>query len=275
MAVPVALLKKPARLVMAVAVAAPLLIWRLPAQAGPPGDWHASNAAPMTSPRGISCPDDQTCYMVGFSSQNPGASILGTKDGGQTWNVLRPGEGGNILNDISCPAPETCFAVGSTSAGKGVLATRDGGDTWQFTRFSILTNVAAVSCGVSQAPAAQTCVAAGHESRTAGAESPAFAVTTDGGQNWTQRFPSVPEGGALTDVDCPTSVACFAVGRDGAAPLQPGVSPAPLILVSKTRGVAWTKMQAPGAYLSSISCPDESRCYAVSALSGAGGTGVI
>ncbi|MGH2810710.1 MAG: Calx-beta domain-containing protein, partial [Actinomycetota bacterium] len=52
-------------------------------------------------------------------------------------------------------------------------------------------------------------------------------------------------------------------------------SPAPLILVSKTRGVAWTKMQAPGAYLSSISCPDESRCYAVSAVSGAGGTGVI
>ncbi len=55
---------------------------------------------------GVSCPQAQKCFVVGYSG-----AIYKTPDGGQTWRGQSSGTN-NLLDSVACPASNTCLASG-------------------------------------------------------------------------------------------------------------------------------------------------------------------
>jgi photosystem II stability/assembly factor-like uncharacterized protein len=109
-------------------------------------NWTAQYNSTDVVLSGISCPDINTCYAVGGNV----GYIIGTKDGGATWNLLdSPSTPINSdLNDINCPNLNICHAVGNA----GTLVTSiDGGKNWiteyrKPTTPEVTGNIFAIAC---------------------------------------------------------------------------------------------------------------------------------
>ncbi len=82
--------------------------------------------AGYTNLEGIDCPAIDVCEAAGYGPRG----MLGTVDGGATWNPQGPE--GAIMRGISCPDPSTCVAVGQRKGdGRGAIyRTTTGGRAW-------------------------------------------------------------------------------------------------------------------------------------------------
>jgi hypothetical protein len=165
------------------------------------------------------------------------------------------------LNWVSCPAANSCVAVGTyvKSSGAGVtLAERWDGSRWRIqpvpsppgAAWSALNGVSCVS------PSA--CEAVGVTISRSGARR-AVAERWDGARWQIQPAPS-PGGAYLVGVSCTSPTACTAVG--GSTPGLPGKA-----LAERWDGSSWRVQPAPSpaghAFLSGVACTSSSSCTAV------------
>jgi photosystem II stability/assembly factor-like uncharacterized protein len=243
-----------------------------------PNSWYIS---------GISCPDDQTCFIAG-DGPNDAGSIYATTNGGTTWvdeSASLPHQGGNYdtLSSISCPTDLDCFATGD----QNMVATTDGGQTWTFQSIPEPTGqIYAVTCTGSS-----SCFAASTTD-----SSVSILNTVDGGSQWEQQE-AFSQPNDYLGISCPTSAVCVSVGptywantQDGGAtwssgPLPVGTSgsstvscPSVTVCIASTGtgvvstmngGSTWSPDTLPpnvwpnqGGYVEGISCPSDQTCFA-------------
>jgi hypothetical protein len=187
------------------------------------------------------------------------------------------------LNDVSCPAPGSCIAVGSyidSASGRTLAsAARWSGTSWTPILPSSPAGSVAVLEGVSCTSAAN-CIAVGS---TRSEQSIRPLIMKWNGSAWSEISPGsqLPAGrqSVLNDVSCPTATSCEAVGSSFALT---GAERATLAM--HFDGSAWTVRQSanpltPGGQpaqeantLESVSCAGATFCKAVgSHLSSIGG----
>src|SRR5215471_18913367 len=164
------------------------------------------------------------------------------------------------LNWVSCPAANSCMAVGtySKASGAGVtLAELWNGSTWRIqplpsppgAAWSALLGVSCVSPSACEAVGAT--VSRSREWRP--------VMERWNGTKW--QLQPAPSSGAsyLVGVSCTSPTACTAVG--GSAPGTPGRA-----LAERWDGSSWRVQQTPspaGAFLAGVACTSPSACTAV------------
>ena len=162
---------------------------------------------------------------------------------------------------VSCPAANSCMAVGTYTKASGagvVLAERWDGSRWRIQPVpspsgAAWSNLLGVSC---VSPSA--CEAVGVTTSRSGAQK-ALAEGWNGSRWQLQAAPSLPGGGQLNGVSCTSPSACTAVG--GTPPGTPRK-----VLVERWNGSRWQIQSAPspaGAFLSGVACTSSAACTAV------------
>lgn len=182
--------------------------------------WTTSSLPSGFVPGDLQCSSAEDCVASGggvAGVAGNGAGFAFTTDGGATWTAtsvqLSTVLGG--LRQLSCSASGTCLSnVVSPGAGtSSLLSSSDGGATWSSETETGLPEglVTALSC-----TAGSTCWAGGvvntaPKVSAVSLGAPGFiASTTDGGATW-QSSPLPVGVGAVMEVSCPTSTACFAL----------------------------------------------------------------
>ncbi len=228
---------------------------------------------------GISCPSATTCYGVAADW------LVVTKNGGANWTAQQHSP--NLLQAISCPAVDVCYAGGRSEPSEStvVLKSLDGGATWTPSSFGTVGPITSVSCpGVAVCYAVDWNVVSSRampivfktadggvtwvaENATGSAfpwaiSCPSLSVcftatdagilkTSDGGQTWSNQG---PKARAIT---CPTTASCYAFDN---TTLQPTV-----VLATQDGGATWTtENPAVPDYQGQLlvaSCPDAATCY--------------
>ena len=160
---------------------------------------------------------------------------MATHDGGNTWAAHVLGTT-DEMQAISCPIPNTCFAVGWPGA---IYFTGDGGTTWTL-QANVLYGSDNTLLGVSCA-SATSCVAVG----TTG-----VVLSTSNGTTWGAE--SSGTAANLFSVSCPSTVTCVAVGSNGLAAIR--------------NAGTWQPVASGQPHtLLGVSCPYVGTCYAVGA----------
>ena len=195
------------------------------------GNTWSQQTLPLLSPYlqgelyGISC-SGSSCVAVGSYADNMSnyAALAYSSNSGSTWSqVVLPllsGIEGESLTGVSCIGL-FCLAVGEYSTVSqqlpGVAVSRDGGSTWTQATLALPNSYSdGVLNGVSCTQ--DYCVAVGNYNFPGGSNAPtypAIAVTTDGGNTWSQQvltfLPAGFTSGIFYSVDCTGSV-CVAAG---------------------------------------------------------------
>src|SRR6516225_3240092 len=162
---------------------------------------------------------------------------------------------------VSCPAANSCMAVGTytKASGAGVpLAEQWNGSKWRIQPIpsppgAALSNLFGVSC-----VSASACEAVGVTVSGSGAVK-AMAERWNGTSWRLQAAPSPAGGGQLNGVSCTSASACTAVGG------TPQGTPRKT-LVERWNGSSWQIQPAPspaGAFLSGVACTSSAACTAV------------
>jgi hypothetical protein len=192
--------------------------------AGCGGAHHSSGAPPATT---------------STSSAGPAAS--------PTWTSRDVPAGVGSLNDVACPSPTQCYAVGGGEFGSGpgfITGSSDGGESWHLQDKVAQGWFSAIACST-----VTSCISVGGVSSPGGNSpaTPLAVVTTDGGQRWTSTS-LPPEVGAAGDVACGSSSLCVAVGS--------------AVARSSDGGASWTEEPSPSGLASilSVTCPTSSFC---------------
>jgi hypothetical protein len=163
---------------------------------------------------------------------------------------------------VSCPAANSCMAVGTyvRASGAGVtLAERWNGSRWRIqpipsppgAAFSALLGVSCV--------ARSACEAVGATVSRLGAQTP-LAERWDGSKWQAQAAPTPAGGGALNGVSCISPVSCTAVGGSARGKA----------LAERWDGARWSIQATPNppqgsGFLSGVACTSPSACTAVGA----------
>jgi hypothetical protein len=182
--------------------------------------WTTSSLPSGFVPGDLQCSSADDCVASGGGAAGivgSGAGFAYTTDGGATWTSTSVNEstvfGG--MRRLSCNSSNTCLAdVTSPNAGtSSLLSSSDGGATWSSVTPTGLPEgfVTTLLCTTGN-----TCWAGGITNTdpmvsAVSLGAPGFvASTTDGGTTW-QSSP-LPSGvGAVMEVSCPSSTACFAL----------------------------------------------------------------
>ena len=189
-----------------------------------------------------------------------GGPTCGPKVGtGDTWNS----SGCEGLIRVTCPAATVCFAVGGGGHSAYLWRTADGGKTWVDLSTKIPGNGSlGAIMGIAMTTATLgSAVAVGEDTATLTHPSAPFALEIAGLATTSPAFTeaSLPAGVAgLTDVACPSTTSCVAVGVDTAG--------GALALDSTDAGATWqvalsdTLATTP---LRAIACKTATHCVAV------------
>ena len=162
------------------------------------------------------------------------------------------------LFSVSCPAANSCLAVGgyTKASGAGVaLAERWNGTSWRILPApnparATVSFLFGVACSTPSA-----CTAVGQA--IIGGASQALAERWDGTRWSIQATPNPPQGGAfLNDVACTSASACTAVGLSSAG-----------TLAERWDGARWSIQATPNppqgnGFLSGVACTSPSACTA-------------
>lgn len=187
---------------------------------------------------GISCPTVGFCVAVGYESIGAVAQrTLVETYNGRSWSVApspSPGVSTKTVKPCSSPTSIKCETVQPPA---------DGADRLQ-----------GVSCASRSA-----CVAVGQTTTVADYPKGQPLIETNQGSKWSAvRSPTVPGGGDLQALSCPTRTFCVAVGSSGSA-----------TLIEVFNGKSWAIVPSPNAstvfysLLSGVSCSSAASCYAV------------
>ena len=235
---------------------------------------------PAKSLLGVDCSSANSCFAVGFVDTGsgtplPDAPIIEHWDG-TSWQLMPTPNQYGSLHGISCPWPNFCFAVGSTS---GTLPGKI--ERWDGTSWSIepsptdpTGSLEDVSCSGVLACTAVGSVGTGSTGST-GPNTRTLAERWDG-TGWHVQSTPNPTGSernALMDVSCPVRRTCTAVGESLTSdPGSPGIlTGLPFIERWFGRVNAWGQQAVPqpeGAEsvgVGGVSCPNGRVCMAVGA----------
>ena len=231
--------------------------------AGVSGSWTIqSTYYPPTAPKkdialeAVSCPASDACLAIGRA----GAKLLSETWNGTTWSPLLTALPPGVLQftDLSCSGPSACTAIAFT--GGAPLAERWNGTSWQAQ--TVPGPSGASLYGVS-CPGAGSCIAVG--SHKTGSQAYATLAEAWNGTSWTVQ-PTPPTGSSeasLTDVSCPASSDCVAIGSAGNNPTQQ------VPFIGRWNGTNWAIQKTPALsgtslpFLSSVSCSAASSCTAI------------
>jgi hypothetical protein len=205
--------------------------------------WSATQLAVLVGVSGlagISCPSAKVCEAVGATNLHPDATgvALRTVNAGATWHTQRVPAGVGALASVACSSTTRCEAVGAVASGDGgvILGTSNGGATW--TKQTVLDSAKYGFSAVACPPSTQFCEAVG---------SGVAVGTTNDGRSWSEQ--AVPSGSDVSDVVCPSSLICDALGSD--------------VLRTTDGGLVWKIQQSP-AYFNGITCVSTDICEATS-----------
>jgi photosystem II stability/assembly factor-like uncharacterized protein len=209
--------------------------------------WTAQNppASPLSDGLyGVDCPTKQVCYVVGANMPDD-AIVVGTKDSGQTWQLLDLPHQDYALYSVSCTSATTCWAAGEPPSGLPSMYSTADGQHW-----TAQTLPAVPTLDSPQV----SCPGAGHCAAVSGGV--AF-TTTDGGAQWTSdELPAVV--GAPQGLSCATRKKCVGVANDALS--------RPAALLSSDGGTTWEEHPMPRSAVSvwDVDCVTAQDCYAVS-----------
>ncbi len=233
---------------------------------------------------GVSCVSS-VCVAVGQYGRRSGHDrALAMSWDGDRWTVHVPPrrrhQDDAALEDVACPSPASCIAVGRFGfelqelfTGVAPLIQRWDGSEWNLevsanVRGSVDTELNAIAC-----PTPGRCVAVGFQRHPGGILS-TFAEIRNGGV-WTVLPTPNPEGSPdaeLADVACPRPDRCFAVGTSVSGSRTQG-------LLETWDGTRWTIERTPApegstsSTLSAIDCAGPQTCSAVGAYERGSPTG--
>jgi len=161
---------------------------------------------------GVACPSATTCLAVGNYTSAAGKwRTYSAAWNSGTWTLARAltitGETFTTFQDVSCPSPSACVAVGNASRpGSRPFAETWNGSMWQKSPMpsKLRAGLTGVSC-----PATNACVATGFHGNRA-------LIEAWNGTTWTvQTSPDTRApftGDNLLHVSCVTTAQCVAVG---------------------------------------------------------------
>lgn len=220
---------------------------------------------------GISCTSSTACVAVGgpdfgvFGGGVTRGQLFADRWDGRVWSLERlptPAPTSSNLAGVSCPARNTCFAVGS--ARNQVLVESWNGTHWSVQRAPIPkaagSGLLSVSC-----PSSNDCFAVGEE----GASGPFLPgevgyplVERWNGSRWSIQPTAEPYGSKLgvifSGVSCTSSTACTAVGYDAV----------PAMVAERWDGRRWSVQKinpslAAYTLMAGVSCASHMACVAV------------
>jgi photosystem II stability/assembly factor-like uncharacterized protein len=236
----------------------------------------------------LSCSSTMQCVAT-MSESGPGGQgeqdlALVTWDGGAHWAAI-PFPGTFRPYALQCQAGGHCVAVGQSPTdyiitsptsmhGFGsVLISNDGGLTWQAGQVPTADSLTSLSCADSL-----HCMAIESSTIATGAPAPAgyslvdtFITTNNGGQTWTATPGNDPNQWALSAISCPTALECWATGgsHPPEAPTSTYASWQGFVLETSDGGRTWNSVELPHyngspiTAVTSLSCPDSSKCFAL------------
>jgi hypothetical protein len=202
----------------------------------------------------VSCTSAAHCIAVGSYGTNTAGFVLADSWNGRTWarmSVPAPASGKNDpdLTGVSCPSAKSCVAVGAGSTGRmgGLTSFAEfwNGRSWTAGKIawpkgvsnSLLTGVSCTS--------AKSCLAVGNVDINVndGGHSGRAAATMWNGRAWTATKVPAPAKGKVnvfTEVTCPSSASCLAVGQLGPFGTDNGIG-----LAGFWNGKTWKLVTTP------------------------------
>ncbi|HWE56566.1 MAG TPA: hypothetical protein VG435_13720 [Acidimicrobiales bacterium] len=244
--------------------------------------WDGTSWAIQTTPPGkgalsgldaVSCSSSDACVALGsYENLDTGAqgSFADVWDGASWQSQDIPAHQGatySFVSGLSCPAVNSCTAVGSYVTATGAEAELIeiwNGTTWSIQNPSSTNGFTNATLSGVSCPAVDSCTAVGSYSNASGVET--TLIQTGNGTTWTVQKSSGPKGSAnsfLSDVSCSDTVSCTAVGSSSSAT----GNEAPLVEV--WNGTAWKVQPAAdptgadlGAVLNVVSCASAGACSA-------------
>lgn len=278
------------------------------------GSWTASVEVKLPAPAqlsnsdlfSVSCPTPGNCAAVGFYDDHFGneQGLLVSESGG-TWgsgaqaplpanaNAVSFGPMGTsvaVVQDVSCPAAGSCYAVGFYSDiygnNQGLLLSESSGRWAAAVEASPPQSVGTRKGGVSvtslSCAGAGRCEVGGSYYGLSG-KTQALVIKRSGGR-WSGQFLAGVPGGAPWEFDA-TSASCSTAAGDctfvGEArpPASPAGEPSialPIILSKVKNNSEWVKPRLPAGArapveLNSVSCPSAGNCAAVGSYIDASG----
>lgn len=159
----------------------------------------------------VSCPTSQVCTAIGTS----GSTVRAWRWNGERWSIQRiPRTSGPAEGGVSCPSRRICTAV-AASDNPPPAAWRWNGTKWSTQPTPAVPYTSAALRSVS-CTSGRACVAVGAGSFQEDPPSPENLETLAerwNGTKWAiQRTPNPGQLSELSDVSCPSSRVCVAVG---------------------------------------------------------------
>ncbi len=187
----------------------------------PPNPTGAKSA----SLAGVACTAAEACtatghYLSSASTEQALAEVFTST--AKKWALqapFNPKEAGGSLPGVSCPATETCTAVGHQLNGSNAevtLAEHWNGKEWSLQESPNPTGAKSSSLLGVSCTAAEACTAVGHFVNSAGTEVTLAEVFTSATKKWAVEEPPNPTGAkssSLLGVSCTAAEACTAVGH--------------------------------------------------------------
>jgi RHS repeat-associated protein len=240
----------------------------------PAATWYPEAPSGGTEPTlsAISCTSTKACTAVGSYRKEGVTKTLAEAYNG-SWSVQstpNPESGTAALGGVSCDSSTSCAATG------GSYAMRWNGSAWSATTLATPAGATSFSLPKVSCFSGSLCVAVGYYKEAAGKESPAYRKTLAekwNGSSWSVLStpnPSEAKGDVeFLGVSCPTSSACFGVGRTVTALSEGGLASEAKALAESWNGSSWSIQETPKVEsrkevrLNAVSCSAASECGAV------------
>ncbi|MDA8356637.1 MAG: hypothetical protein M0Z95_10180 [Actinomycetota bacterium] len=212
------------------------------------------------------CSGTSHCLMVGkvFTGVNPAAIVSGTLEM-RDEKVSRPlgRKHRSGLSGISCPASNTCYAVGYLTVGRRnqeAVVVEGNGTNWHRMPLPHLdghsSSLQSISCA-----SVTSCVAVGEITRDGVPSRPLALEMLDGSWSTMSISQAVLNHGDFTAVTCFTATECLAVG-DGSTSTS---SPTSGGTAASFQGGDWQVIQVPKVAISMdhLACLNSDECFAI------------
>jgi hypothetical protein len=252
----------------------------------PPGRPSALPTSPYVHHNklfGVDCVSANVCYTVGTSwipntndttsgpyfqlgSVNP---YVRDQSGVLTGWDIHWVDGSLAFNDIACPSPTLCFAVGTNGSNALTMAVHVNGNDSSPGDVNVVAgadNLFGIKC-----PTTTTCYAVGDNGGYDRVG--AYVALSTAAMNRSNGAPIATVqnlGGTavLDSIDCPTTSACYAAGRNATNGVLADFATIGSVITATS-----TQVIAGASHFNGVACSNPSTCYAVGA--GPGGAVVV
>jgi hypothetical protein len=243
-----------------------------PKAAGVPTTKAMNSAGGLSELNGVSCLVVKNCAAVGNST-------MGERWDGRKWSLtpVVASTSHSSLNDVVCPGPTTCFAVGAAAAR---LELRDNTliERWDGTKWSVSPtptpngiNVHATLTSISCVSSTDCTAVGGYFLTPAPNSNGSYGnplILHWDGTKWSNvANPSpttVPHGGSLNSVSCFSASDCTAVGNYSTTNMVNGAFDHRL--AEHWNGTSWSLVALPGpeeVFWNGATCASSTSCLAV------------